>query len=230
MRNSVLKGVPTNVQLAITLLRTGENSKTPQPPPPPSRGPPNVQLNADNYDLAHLDASKADKKVAVNPVSDEEYSKQTYGKQEEDEPSTTRRIANRIKQTTKDSIQAINKIAKATESSNSKHLQGEQNRSKTPETNAGPVCFSACHKGKKGYVYITTAATTPAISWASENEDLDTKWTVAIATIREVRKLDDVSSLGGKRRALIDWALERETMGGLVLNTESDGSQMWEVW
>jgi hypothetical protein len=58
MQNSILKGVPTNVQLAITLLRTGENNKTPQPPPPPSHGPPNVHLNADDYDLSHLGTFK----------------------------------------------------------------------------------------------------------------------------------------------------------------------------
>lgn len=58
MRNSILKGVPTNVQIAITLLRTGETLNMPQPPPPSSHGPPNVQLNADDYDLAHLGTSK----------------------------------------------------------------------------------------------------------------------------------------------------------------------------
>ncbi|PKK48008.1 hypothetical protein CI102_5513 [Trichoderma harzianum] len=251
MRNSILKGVPTNVQIAITLLRTGETLNMPQPPPPSSHGPPNVQLNADDYDLAHLGASKEDTMIAIDPVSDKEYSKQTYARQEKGEPSTTRRIANCIKRTTKDGIQAMNKIAKAAEPSNSEHLPGEQSALKSSETHAGPTRFSACHKGKKGYVYITTTATTPAISWISENEDLDTTWTIAIADVREVRKVSDVGSLGGKKRALTDWALERETTGGLVLKTEPDGefcltsvtlrdavfnriisvgSQMWEIW
>jgi hypothetical protein len=196
-------------------------------------------------------ASKEDTKMAINPVSDKEYSKQTCERQEEGEPSTTRRIAKHIKRTTKDGIQAINKIAKAAEPSSSEHLRGEHSAFKTSETNDGPVCFSACHKGKKGCLYITTTATTPAISWMSENEDLDTTWTVAIADIRGVKKVSGVGSLGGKRRALVDWALERETMGGLVLKTEPDGefcltavslrdavfnriisvgSQMWEIW
>ncbi|KAL5093755.1 hypothetical protein Trisim1_009234 [Trichoderma cf. simile WF8] len=251
MRNSIFKGVPTNVQIAITLLRTGETLNMPQPPPPSSHGPPNVQLNADDYDLAHLGASKEDTMIAIDPVSDKEYSKQTYARQEKGEPSTTRRIANCIKRTTKDGIQAMNKIAKAAEPSNSEHLPGEQSALKSSETNAGPTRFSACHKGKKGYVYITTTATTPAISWISENEDLDTTWTIAIADVREVRKVSGVGGLGGKKRALTDWALERETTGGLVLKTEPDGEfcltsvtlrdavfnriisvggQMWEIW
>ncbi|KAK4073259.1 uncharacterized protein Triagg1_5539 [Trichoderma aggressivum f. europaeum] len=194
MRNSILKG----------------------PPPPSSHGPPNVQLNADDYNLAHLGASKEETMIAIDPVSDKEYSKQTHERQEKGEPSTTRRIANYIKRTTKDSIQAMNKIAKAAESSNSEHLPGEQSALKSSETNAGPIRFSACHKGKKG--------------WISEDEDLETTWTVAIADVKEVRKVSGVSSSGGKKRALIDWALERETMGDLVLKTEPDGGQMWEIW
>lgn len=34
LRNSILKGVPTNAQLTITLLRVGEKNKAPLPPPP----------------------------------------------------------------------------------------------------------------------------------------------------------------------------------------------------
>lgn len=36
LRNSILRGVPTNAQLAITLLRMGEHSKAPVPPPTPT--------------------------------------------------------------------------------------------------------------------------------------------------------------------------------------------------
>lgn len=196
-------------------------------------------------------ASREEIQTAIDPVSDQEYSKQTFAAQEEDEPTTTRRVANRIKRTTKNGIQAIHKIAKATEPSNSENLPGQRRALKTPETNAGPVRFPACHKGKKGYSYITTTATTPAISWVDENEDMDSAWIVAIAGIREVRKVSGEGRVGGKRKALVDWALDREEAGGLVLRMESDdefcltsvslrdavfnriisiGSQMWEVW
>jgi len=40
LRNSILKGVPTNAQLTITLLRIGEVNKSPLPPPPPSASAP----------------------------------------------------------------------------------------------------------------------------------------------------------------------------------------------
>lgn len=40
LRNTILRGIPTNAQLAITLLRIGERNKTPIPPPPPAGGAP----------------------------------------------------------------------------------------------------------------------------------------------------------------------------------------------
>ena len=40
IRNTLLKGVPTNAQLTITLLRIGEVNKAPIPPPPYSEIPP----------------------------------------------------------------------------------------------------------------------------------------------------------------------------------------------
>lgn len=54
MRNTILRGVPTNAQLAITLLRIGEQNKAPLPPPPQSHGPPNAQAIPEGHDLTHL--------------------------------------------------------------------------------------------------------------------------------------------------------------------------------
>lgn len=45
LQNSVLRGVPTNAQLAITLLRTGEHSGTPIPPPPEPTTSPSMETN-----------------------------------------------------------------------------------------------------------------------------------------------------------------------------------------
>ena len=80
------------------------------------------------------------------------------------------------------------------------------------------------------------------------NNDLELAWTVAIADITEVRKM---TGMGWKRKAIVDWALDRDVVGGLVLKTDggeeywlttvglrdelfnriiSVGKQMWEVW
>lgn len=54
LRNTVLRGVPTNVQLAMTLLREGEYERVPLPPPPESEGDLDVEASVDACDLSHL--------------------------------------------------------------------------------------------------------------------------------------------------------------------------------
>ncbi|KAI9651309.1 hypothetical protein NHQ30_001347 [Ciborinia camelliae] len=55
IRNTLLKGVPTNAQLTITLLRIGEANKAPIPPPPfSSLPPPDVAHSTAGEDLDHL--------------------------------------------------------------------------------------------------------------------------------------------------------------------------------
>ena len=86
------------------------------------------------------------------------------------------------------------------------------------------------------------------MSWVDEKNVLDSSWTLAIGDIKEVRKIGGEDR---KRRALADWALDREVDGGVELRTETDGefcltavssrddlfnriitigSQMWEIW
>jgi hypothetical protein len=55
IRNTLLRGVPTNAQLTITLLRIGEANKAPLPPPPYSGPPPpNKAHETAGQDLEHL--------------------------------------------------------------------------------------------------------------------------------------------------------------------------------
>lgn len=46
LRHTILRGIPTNVQLVVTLLRIGERNKAPLPPPPSSDVPPPVKPHA----------------------------------------------------------------------------------------------------------------------------------------------------------------------------------------
>lgn len=54
LRHTILKGVPTNAQLAITILRVGERNKTPLLPPPMSPDCPEVKVGVDAESLEHL--------------------------------------------------------------------------------------------------------------------------------------------------------------------------------
>lgn len=67
LRNSILRGVPTNAQLTMTLLRIGERNKAPVPPPPTSEGPPAVRTNTEAIqDLDHLGKRKLAKQKHVS--------------------------------------------------------------------------------------------------------------------------------------------------------------------
>ncbi len=48
---------------------------------------------------------------------------------------------------------------------------------------AGPIDFPCRYRGKKGHAYITTTATSPALSWTTEKEDIDPIFSIAIADI-----------------------------------------------
>lgn len=48
---------------------------------------------------------------------------------------------------------------------------------------AGPIDFPCRYRGKKGHAYITTTATSPALSWTTEKEDIDPVFSIAIADI-----------------------------------------------
>ena len=108
--------------------------------------------------------------------------------------------------------------------------------------------FLARYKGKKGHAYITATATTPAVSWTHEDEDLKPVWTVAIQDIVELKK---VGGLGWKSKIVVGWAMGSEIVDGLLVKAAngeemhltaismrdelfnrliSIGSQMWEAW
>jgi hypothetical protein len=113
---------------------------------------------------------------------------------------------------------------------------------------AGPVAFPCRYKGKKGHAYITATATSPALSWTTEKEDIDPVFSIAIADIKEIKK---VGGLGWKTKLIVGWATQRDIADGLVvIDREGEskhltaialreelfnrlialGNQMWEAW
>lgn len=55
LRHSILRGIPTDIQLVVTLLRVGEKHRAPLPPPPTSDVPPPVEAHSTaGHGLDHL--------------------------------------------------------------------------------------------------------------------------------------------------------------------------------
>lgn len=99
---------------------------------------------------------------------------------------------------------------------------------------SGPVDFKARYNGKKGYVYISSKATIPCVSFttdhsvetigSAERDDLHPVWSIAVADIRELKK---VGGFGWKAKLVVGWALDREVADGLEIVDR--GGSRWRL-
>ncbi|KJZ79705.1 hypothetical protein HIM_01174 [Hirsutella minnesotensis 3608] len=247
LRHSILRGVPTNAQLTVTLLRIGERNKAPVPPPPRTEEPPPVETNANAEDLDYLGATDDEIRDAIEPStgssSDGEH-------EEKKKPNKARRLINLVKGTAKGGVEAALTADKAKAAAGARHARERLGvvKQNVPDESTGPVRFPARYKGKKGYAYVTATATAPALSWTSNIRDVNPAWTVPIAEIDELKK---VGGLGWKTKIVVGWALDKQIVDGLVVKTKQGeehhltavvvrdelfnrliamGNQMWEVW
>ncbi|KAH7305979.1 hypothetical protein B0I35DRAFT_111005 [Stachybotrys elegans] len=247
LRNTILRGVPTNAQLTVTLLRIGERNQAPIPPPPSSDVPPPVvpYENA-GENIEHFDgATEEEIHEAIQPVPD------THGSDgAQEKPNKGHRIMKFFKGTTKGGIQTLLTADKAKAAAGGRHAKNRKGvvRSMNYKPETGPVSFPARFKGQKGFVYITATATSPALSWTADIEHMKPAWSVPIGQIEQLRK---VGGLGWKSKLVVGWAMKREIMDGLVVKTRMGeeyhltaistrdelfnrliamGDQMWEAW
>ncbi|KAL2752393.1 hypothetical protein ACRALDRAFT_1065534 [Sodiomyces alcalophilus JCM 7366] len=253
LRNTVLKGVPTNAQLTITLLRIGERNKAPIPPPPVSTAPPSTEaIHAEGKDetMANLGAEKGEIEEAVQPDQDALAPVESETRPEKKQ-TKGRKIMNLLKGTAKGSVNTsltANKVRAMAGSVHAKERLGVVKGLEQPDPAKGPVRFPARYQGQPGHAYITTTATTPALSWTAELEDVNPAWSVAIGDIEELQK---VGGLGWKSKIVVGWATKREIADGLIIKDRMGeerhltailtrdqlfnrlvamGSQMWEAW
>lgn len=251
LRNTILRGVPTNAQLTITLLRIGERNKAPLPPPPDSDIPVATQPHETAGEgLEHLGVSEGEIAEAVQTDPEVLAEEQREKEEEEKKPKKTQRLMNIIKGTAKGGIQTALAADKAKAKVGAHHAKDRlgvvKGAEPTPET--GPIQFPARFKGKKGHCFITATATTPAVSWTSNLGDVKPAWTASIGEITALRKM---GGLGWKSKLIVGWAMGSEVVDGLVITTQEGkelhltaierrdqlfnrliamGNQMWEAW
>ncbi|KAM4066328.1 hypothetical protein HRG_000442 [Hirsutella rhossiliensis] len=220
LRHSILRGVPTNAQLAITLLRIGERNKAPVPPPPTSDAPPAIEPDTDAIEqLDSLGVTDQEKREAIEPSAEEMLTEDEGVDESKKPPKMTRRIINLVKGTAKGGIEAALTADRAKAAAGAGRARERIGvvKQATPAEATGPVRFRARYKGNKGYAYVTATATAPALSWTSNIDDVDPAWSVAIADIDELRK---VGGLGWKSKIMVGWALEKKVVDGLVVRTK----------
>ncbi|KAI2464839.1 hypothetical protein F4781DRAFT_436006 [Annulohypoxylon bovei var. microspora] len=234
LRNTILKGVPTNAQLTLTLLRVGEANKAPLPPPPSiSEPPPEKPIEITDAELRAtgaeppLNATQDELREAME--HDPQVAHETGGPDIDAAKSSKHgkhgsKIIGFFKGTTKGAVKTAIGTDHARAKAGSHHAKNRLGAIPRSNTNylTGPLDFKGRYKGQKGHVYITTKSTIPAVSFSTnqtvekigseEREDLHPLWTVAIGDIAEIKK---VGGYGWKAKIVVGWSLGREVADGL---------------
>ena len=222
--STILKGIPTNAQLTITLLRIGEANKAPLPPPPRSDGPPPEHpKDLDHNDLT-LDASSAEVHEAIHADTAE-----TTATEEAPTEKPKHRHGSRIlgffKGTTKTGVEAKLGVDKVRAAAGSSHAKDHLGVLPKPEDQVptGPVDFKARYKGKKGFVFISTSEAVPCVSFTLhsgegvEEESHEARRPVFSIPIRDIRELKKVGGIGWKAKIVIGWATDKQVADGLEI-------------
>ncbi|KAF1978651.1 hypothetical protein BU23DRAFT_449367 [Bimuria novae-zelandiae CBS 107.79] len=236
LRNTLLKGVPTDAQLTITLLRIGEANKAPLPPPPHLAEPP-PEKPADVSEK-ELRATGAD--YPLNATQEELNEAMTHdlnmahetGGSDIDSAKTTKhgkkgtKILNFFRGTVKGGVETSIGADKVKAAVGDMHAKNRLGAVPRPDQNlkSGPVEFEARYQGHKGHVYITSKATIPCVAFSTdtsiekigteEREDLHPQWSIPIGDIKELRK---VGGYGWKAKLVVGWAMGREVADGLEI-------------
>lgn len=133
-------------------------------------------------------------------------------------PRKSSRIVRALKGTTGGAISTLLATDKVKAAIGRKHAQNRLGVVKQPAIDPipGPVRFPARYKGNKGFAYITTTATSPALSWTPDSSGSTHAWSIAVSDVTELRKVD---GLGWKSKIAVKWALEKKIVDGLVIKT-----------
>jgi hypothetical protein len=244
LRNTLLKGVPTNAQLTITLLRVGEANKAPLPPPPHVDGPPpdkpvhvsEQELRATGADWPlNATQEELDEAMAHDPTTAHETGGEDIDNAKDSNHGGKKgnKIVNFFRGTVKGGVQTTIGADKVKAAAGSKHAKNRLGAvpSKDADMTSGPVEFKSRYDGKKGHLYITTKATIPCIAFSTDNtiekigsvnrEDLHPIWSIPVGEISEIRK---VGGYGWKAKLVVGWAMGREIADGIVI-TDRTGVQ-----
>lgn len=257
--STILKGVPTNAQLTITLLRVGEANKAPIPPPPTSDQPPSSRPASLNGDDLTLDASNAEIHDAIHATPEEKAVADEATKKQGNKHHHGSGVLKLFKRTAKTGVETTLGIdslrAKAGNETAKQHLGVLPKADEVLPS--GPVDFKARYDGKKGWVYISTSATTPCVAFSRHAsngtgdqapDDLKPVWSIPIEDIRELKK---IGGLGWKAKIVVGWATDKTVADGVEIvdvygnvykltaiglrdelfnRLVAIGGQVWESW
>lgn len=236
LRNTLLKGVPTNAQLTLTLLRIGEVNKAPLPPPPRvSEGPPDQPAEITDAELRATGAepplnatdAELEEAMAHDPtVAHETGGDDIDAAKDKKHGKKGAKIVNFFKNTTKGAVKTVIGADHVRAKTGSHHAKDRLGVIPSPNKvfTSGPVDFMCRYKGQKGHVYISSKATIPCAAFSTDStiekigsvdrEDLHPLWTIPIGDISGLKKM---GGYGWKAKLVVGWAMGREVNDSLEI-------------
>ena len=204
------------------MLRIGEVNKAPLPPPPRSDEPPPNKPKSINGDELALDASNEEihdaihedpNSVAAADQTAVEKPKHRHGEH----------ILGFFKGSAKTSIETKFGIDKVRAVAGSDHAKNHLGVLPKPgeEVVSGPVDFKGRYKGHKGWIYVSTMATIPSVSFSREasdgSGDAENKNAAFSLPVQDIRELKKIGGLGWKAKIVVGWATGRTVADGLEI-------------
>ena len=229
LNSSVLEGIPTNAQLAITLLRIGEANASPLPPPPTSQDKVPSRPASLNQEELNLGATDEEIKQAAL-VKPEDHAQEVQASPEKGHKRTLgSSILGFFRGTTASGVESkrgIDRLRAAIGSHHAKNRVGVLRDRGKRITPAGPVAFDARCNGKRGTVIIDSTKEPPLLYFTTdipqhgdahlENRKVGSVlFTMPVTDIQEMQKL---GGMGWKGKLVVGWALgSKEVVDGLLI-------------
>ncbi|OKL64615.1 hypothetical protein UA08_00569 [Talaromyces atroroseus] len=231
LRNSLLKGVPTNAQLTITLLRLGEVNGSPIPPPPSTTLAETPSKPTSIHEDIPLDASKAEIESAAKP--DPTIIEQNTEPHPHDDGGKNKAAKKKgfvpamfrfFRGTTATGVEtklAANYAMARLGRGHAKTQLGILPRKGFTPSPRGPVDFQCRYKGKKGTAVIDCSGEEPILFFTTEvgssTPSIDKAKKVLFSIpIRDIQHLKKLGGMGWKGKLVVGWAeTEKEVIDGL---------------
>ncbi|KAK5445269.1 hypothetical protein LTS15_010050 [Exophiala xenobiotica] len=253
-KNNILRGVPTNNQIAITLLRIGEANRTPLPPVPTSKpDDPDHQNFIDPEDIP-LNTTRAEIMDVTKPSAVEK----AHGDDNEEEKPKHKNLSRVVRffkgnaKTVVETKLAADHVRAAMGSEKAKGHVGVLPKS-TSIIYAGPSEYKCRFKGKQGWAVITETAS-PSVLFTRDDprpkssKKLESVFEIAVKDIKRVKRAttwanpapESIAAVSSDKELLASLDIEDQNgkLWRLTAMPERDelfnrlvaiGSQRWEI-
>ncbi|KAB5518140.1 hypothetical protein GE09DRAFT_978386 [Coniochaeta sp. 2T2.1] len=232
-KNNILRGVPTNNQLALTFLRIGEAYKAPLPPVPQARTDSSdpYQPNRVDVDKIPLDASRAEKEWAVAP----DISLDSPPPDDGPKHKHISKLLRVFKGNTKHAVEAklaVDKVRAAAGSEKAKGHLGVLPKEKNI-VYAGPSEFKARYQGKAGWLYITETAEPSLVFTKQDPREPGGKAAEQVELaipIKEIKRLKRATAFASRPAEMAaDYSEDKDLLGSVEIST-ADVDQANDVY